>query len=381
MKALPLVSAISFPVFSMYTLVRLIIPLLLVSIQAPLVYVGIIMAAHSATISVLAVPFGLVSDRLGRKRMASLSLALMLIALVSLTASNDLYGIILSFVLLGVSWAGFEPTFTALVGDISTPGNMGRSYGVYAATAQAAFSFGPAVGGGLVTLYGFNTAFGVSALTTLVALVILLAALRVEEVQNLSSKTRGDVKETFVSLSKRRNVLAGWVASAASFALIGGFEAFFPVYANNLGLEAWLIGLLFSAQFVVGLIVRIPFGSLLDRRGKKIPIMALGMAGNALTVALIAFSTEPITLLLLMTAMSASRAATNIGALTLVAMDSAVNERGFAQGLTATFRNIGSSMGPSIFALSAATMGFGVGFIGLSLLAIPACAILLRLTK
>ncbi|MBI2185448.1 MAG: MFS transporter [Thaumarchaeota archaeon] len=380
MKPLATIIIITFVGFFISSTVRLTIPLLLTDLRVPLIYIGAVMTAHPVTVAVLSVPLGLASDRVGRKKMLTISFLLLLTSSLILAAVRDLLGIFIAFTLMAVGWAAFEPTVTAMIGDVTKSNELGRAYGTFAATIQAGFSSGPAVAGTLITFFGFSSPFILSAPVLVATILFLNWALRREEKTKAISR-QDNVANVFVTLLHRKPVFTGWLAISSIFVTIGGYEAFFPVYARHIGMEPWLIGLLFTAQFIIGLIARIPVGTLLDKVPDKVPAMIFGVAASAFAVALIPFFTHPWILLLLMGSMSISRSGANIGGLLLVSSGSTKTQRGLAQGVTSSVRNIGASAGPTIFSLAASGAGFTLGFISISAIALPVSLALMRLRK
>ena len=253
------------------------------------------------------------------------------------------------------------------------------SYGTFSATLQAGNSGGPAAAGFLISLYGFTAPFVLSSLIALGSLLWMILIFK--GMPNLKGRNQEQFLKAFGSLARSNTVSAGWIAVFSSFAVIGAFDAFFPVYATRIGLEPWLIGALFSAQFVVGMVTRVPLGMILDKVGDKLRIMTLGLLASAMGTALIPLFTQPLILFPLMLFMSTTRALSNIGGLTLVALGTSRRERGLALGITATFRHGGFALGPAVFTLGATLGGFLFGFFTTALIAVPGSVILLALRR
>lgn len=369
---------ITFLGFLVHSSARLTIPLLLADIQVPLIYIGIVMTAHYVVTAALSIPLGLASDRIGRKKTITISFAIMLISTLILAVARDLPSVFVAFTLMAVGWAAFDPSVTAMVGDLAKSNELGRAYGTLAATIQAGFSLGPAFAGLLITLFGFNAPFIISAPILLLTIIFLNWTLRLDS-KAKSVMKEDNIRHLVTTLSHKKPVLAGWVAIVSSFVITGGFEAFFPVYATGIGIEPWLIGLLFAAQSIIGMVVRIPVGTLFDKVSDKVPAMILGVVGNAASVALIPFFADPWILLFLMGIISVSRSGANIGGLLSVEIGSPRNQRGFAQGVATSVRNIGASAGPILFSLTASIAGFASGFVAVALIAFPASLLLMRL--
>ena len=242
LRSILIISGITFANFSAVFLIKLAVPLLLIHLGASLTFIGAAMAVHSIVIAGASVPFGSASDRLGRRLVAILGILLILGSSFLFVGVRDPMGTLLPLVLLALGLAAFEPTITTLVGDVAKPAEMGRAYGSFTAALQAGASFGPALAGSLIFLFGYDIPFMVASLLALVTLILMSLAFR----KGLGARTPGErmsLRGNARSLIHNRIVTVGWVSTISSFTIIGGFETFFPVYAIRTGLEEWLIGL------------------------------------------------------------------------------------------------------------------------------------------
>ena len=372
-------SVLTFTSFFVHSLVRLAIPLLLTYLETPVIYIGGVMIAQSITIAVLSVPLGRASDTLGRRKLALLGTLFMLGGSLAFIAAVDLLAILAASVFFSVGWAALEPSIASIVGDRAAHGMVGRSYGTFAATLQAGNGAGPAAAGLLISLHGYAAPFILSSVIALGSLIWLTLVFK--ETSNVKGENPEEFLKIFRSLARSSTVPSGWVAICCSFAIIGAFDAFFPVYATRIGLEPWLIGALFSGQFIVGMITRVPLGIFLDKIGDKLRIMALGLLASAMGVALIPLFVHPLILFSLMLFMSTARALTNIGGMTLVALGTSKTERGLGLGIAATFRHTGFSLGPAVFTLGVTLGSFLFGFFSTALIAVPGSVLLLAFRR
>ncbi|MDG2224075.1 MAG: MFS transporter [Rubripirellula sp.] len=204
----------------------------------------------SAPTMLLAIPVGVLADRIDRRTLL-ISTQIMLFATTSTLATLTLMGVITSWVLLGLSFLmgvgtvlyllGWQATVPALV-----PTNqISRAVALGSMSFNLARSIGPAIGGLLIALAGVWIAFAANALSFLVVLILLLRwrRERVESAAGLSfgqSMTEGF---RFVAGSRTmRHVLVGvlsfLVPATSLWALL-------PLVAREqLGMQAQGFGLL-----------------------------------------------------------------------------------------------------------------------------------------
>jgi DHA1 family multidrug resistance protein-like MFS transporter len=257
-----------------------VVPLFAVTLGATTSEVGFINSSFLLMCGLLALPFGILGDRWGRKRIISIGLVIAAGTSLLLYWSRtplELVGIYLGF---GVGLAMIGPSLMAQVADISPPTHLGRAYGWYTTSIYTAMSLGPAAGGVLAQVLGYRPVF----LAVAVALFLLLGPVLLLFPQ--SSPKLGQEKHGALSNLAQEgwhnHALQGcWAVTLGSCIALGVFFTFFPLYALQYGLNAGQIGVVFAAQAVVNALSRIPFGKLSDRADKpKLAVWGfLGLSG------------------------------------------------------------------------------------------------------
>src|SRR4051795_10994992 len=117
--------------------------------------------------------WGKLGDRLGRKRMLELALAVFIAASALCGAAQDMTQLIVLRLVQGSAAGGLMALAMATVGDLVSPRERGRYQGYIAATFAAATVVGPLLGGALVEsaswrwVFLVNLPVGVAALAGL----------------------------------------------------------------------------------------------------------------------------------------------------------------------------------------------------------------------
>jgi MFS family permease len=131
---------------------------------------GLVMGAYGMAFMFGEFALGQLSDRLGRKPVLVLGLALFSAQSIGLVVFQDMTWIMVSFILTGLGNALFDPALNALLLDITPPENTGRIMGIKGTVG----SLGNMLGPGLVVLVtpfiGPRVVFLISA-----ALIFMLA--------------------------------------------------------------------------------------------------------------------------------------------------------------------------------------------------------------
>jgi EmrB/QacA subfamily drug resistance transporter len=114
--------------------------------------------------------WGKLGDRLGRKRMLELALAVFIATSALCGAAQDITQLIVLRLVQGIAAGGLMALAMASVGDLVSPRERGRYQGYIAATFAAATIVGPLLGGALVDGPGWRWVFFVNLPVGLVAL-------------------------------------------------------------------------------------------------------------------------------------------------------------------------------------------------------------------
>ena len=247
--------------------------------------VGLIMGAHMVVAALSAIPFGLASDRLGRRALLLGGTALsagttLLLPLVETPAAlMAIYGA------AGLGVSAFTPAMMSLVGDVSSPGTVGRGYAWYSTALYAGFGLGPIFGGYVAELWGHRVALVAAGTTIAVRLAIGFWIPRTAAPRGGGQAPRA----AFAEIRRNRRVWAGWIATVAGLGPWGAVMTFFPLLAHDRGIPPSEIGLVFGVQSLVSTVTRLPVGWLLDRTGARGPYMVGGLLAAALGTSLIPF--------------------------------------------------------------------------------------------
>jgi DHA1 family multidrug resistance protein-like MFS transporter len=252
-----------------------VVPLFARSLGADTVQVGMINSSFLLMAGLLSLPFGILSDRVGRKVLLLSGL------LISACTSFLLYfcssppQMICIYLFFGMGLAAFNPTMMSYVADISPPTHLGRAYGLYTMSLYGGMTMGPAVGGFLCHAHGFRAVFlisGVFIFLTVWPMLFFLPRSRHDH----SNKPEPEALSPSGALFRNRPLLGCWLATLGSCFGYGMFMTFVPLYANNLGMNAGQIGLVFAIQALSNAISRIPLGYLSDKVANRGRLAILG---------------------------------------------------------------------------------------------------------
>ncbi|MGH7057101.1 MAG: MFS transporter [Acetobacteraceae bacterium] len=135
--------------------------------------IGLALGAYGLTQGLLQIPFGLLSDRIGRKVMITIGLVLFAIGSVVAARADSVQGVLLGRILQGGGAVG--SVLLALVADLTRTEVRTRAMASVGITIGLAFVVAIVVGPGLAALIGVSGIFWLTALLALVGIAIVLA--------------------------------------------------------------------------------------------------------------------------------------------------------------------------------------------------------------
>lgn len=267
------------------------VPLYARSLGASVVQVGMINSSFLLMAGFFALPFGLFSDRIGRKLLVLCGLAICSSSSFLLYLSATPLQLLAVYLFFGCGMAAFAPALMSYVTDISPPSHLGRSYGWYTMALYWGMSLGPALGGFTAQWLSIRQVFLISGLFLfVVAWLVWLLLPRARHVIATGHRPRWGAESIRYAMTNRP-LLACWLITMSGCFGQGMFVTFLPLHAQNQGIEAGLIGLIFAAQAFSNAVLRIPFGHLSDRARDRSTLVAVGSVGCAACVACLGFST------------------------------------------------------------------------------------------
>lgn len=309
--------------------------------------IGLLFSTFTITGALLSIPSGLLADRFGRRNLVILSLLSLGASQLVAGLTTDIRVLFLTQLLGGVGGGAAQTALMASLADQVPIEQMGRSMGWLTLSMQTGFLAGPAVAGVLLRWLTLEQDLLV---TTIPVAVALLLATRVEDGRQ-RRQVGINILKPLRQLAAQRGFMGLVIALLAATILWGTFQAYIPVFGKRgLGLDGTSVGYLLAIQAVVNGATRVPAGRLLDRVGRKGPVVAITTAGFAAGLLVLPHLSGfwlP-TLLLVVTVPMIATAFIAIG-IVFIQMASA-DSRGAAMGVYSTVLFLGLGAGPAIFA-------------------------------
>lgn len=338
-----------------------VLPLFAASLGADTARVGMINAAFMLSAGVLAIPSGLLSDRVGQWPMLMGGLLTIAGSSLLIPLSSGPLMMACVYLLFGAGLAAFTPTMMAFVADITPASHLGRAYSFYTTAVYLGMTVGPAVGGLLGRTWGLERVFWASGATVSMAFLFMLAFLSRSESHRIAGDERRPIRLTMVGLLKNRRLSACLTGTMGGCFAFGMFISFLPLHARANGLNSGHIGIVFAAQAMANVLLRIPFGRLGDRIDRS-AMSACGLTLLAVSLAMVGSLSDLISLVACAAVVGVGMGVcfTALGA--LVAEVVPRDQRGLAMGLYNSCIYMGMMLSSAVMGAVINRTGFAWGF-------------------
>jgi len=336
-----------------FTLLFPVMPQYATEFGASVFQVGLVVGIYSYITAVTMIPFGMLSDRIGRRTPLIAGLIIYILSPLLYPLVSDVSTLMVVRVVHGLASAAFIPVAHALVVDISPPHRIGEAMGWYTASTQLSFVIGPIAGGFLLNYFGFNATFYACS----------------EEA----------VTSPWGWLRQRR-ALGGLLTPFFITLGSGTIIAFMPLYGEGFGIETGRVGVIITIIYASSLLLRAPAGRLSDRIGRT-PVILSGLLISAVALAWISFAASFPWLVVAGIFFGLGMGLAIPASFALVADLSPVGERGLSMGTASSFLQLGVAVGATAMGGVAGAMGLGTMFKICALILVAGLLLIFYLTR
>ncbi len=326
--------------------------------------IGLIVSVSTLTGVLLKLPSGALSDIYGRRVLLQIGVVAFGLPPFLYLFITDLDALTALRFLHGLATAIFAPSALATVAELFRE-RRGAALGTYTACTQSGSLLGPFIGGYLIHVAGFDTAFVMAGVFGCLGMLLFYGLhLDVAVPQRKNEGVTAVLSEMwkgFAAVVKNKKVLITSVTDAAKMIANGALMAFLPLYGVSTGLNPGEVGLLFTVQAGTSFFSKPIMGRISDRVGRQ-PLILLGLVICAGTfVCIPQVSRFPI-LLLLSAGFGFGEAVVSSSSSALVADSSEFKRLGAGMGMQGTIMDIGHASGPLLAGLLIANLSYPAAF-------------------
>ncbi|EAK0433288.1 TPA: MFS transporter [Campylobacter lari] len=246
--------------------------------------VGLLVGVYALTQMALQVPFGMISDKIGRKKTMLIGLVVFIIGSLVCSYADGIYTMMFGRLLQGAGAIG--AVATAMISDFINEENRGKAMAIMGSFIGLSFAASLVLSPLMSAKFGLSSLFDLSAILSLICIVLLFSVVPKEHTivhENTKTPLKKLLKEKNLALMNLTNCMQKMLMSIAflSIPLVLVHEFNYP--SENL----WHV---YVSSMVLGFLAMGLSGSLGEKRGLSKEILLLGVAFFIIAYIIFAFS-------------------------------------------------------------------------------------------
>lgn len=363
-----------FAIFSTTISKNPVLPLFMQSIGSSDAMIGLISAISPFAGILFSFPVGVLSDRLGRRRLLITAGAIFLIApLLYIFIDRPLWMIPIRF---------FHGTATAILGPVISAiiverffDRKGEMLGKYASSTLIGRTLAPLTGGIILSffsaypgLFRFQIVYVAAALAAVPVFVMTLFY-REKNDRPLKVITLSVFIESFVNFFSHRRLRGIALVDMGTYFAFGTFETFLPIFLASRGVDPYQTGIIFAVQVLLIAATKPVFGWMADRIDKRIQI-SVGLLLSGIAIAAIPLSSSFPHFIAISIGTGIGISLSTVATSAYVADLAKKEEIGASMGALSSTMDIGHSTGPLVTGMIITVAGFTAGFFASFVLAL-----------
>ena len=307
------------------------------------------------------IPFGILSDRVGRPIMMVAGMACFGLGLLCFALAQGLPLLILGRLFFGLAPVATFQIGTAQLGDITVPGQRSFAFGLYATAMGLGFTIGPLIGGQLAERAGTPTAYLVGAVIALIGVVLTLRTVHPAEPKGARAAGARGLRGIAAILGRADIALVCLGNLLITWTFAGAVSTFFPLYGATLGLTAATLGSFFALRAFVSALGRLPNALIVRAFGNRAVLFA-ALAIEAAIMFALGHVSAPTLLALLLACEGLAYGAYLVAGQAYIADQSTPENRGTATGLYGMAASLGGVAAPAALGVLATRAGLPAVF-------------------
>lgn len=242
--------------------------------------VGWIINSYMLTCAVLAVPFGIIGDIYGKRKILIIGLVVFVVSSVMAIFSVNIIMLIVIRAVQGIGTAMIYSTNIAILAENTEQSLRGRNLGIATAANYFGLSAGPVLGGFVNYYFGWKGIFMISAVFSLLALIFSFSGIPD------SRKKRNKID--FKGIIKNKRYLTSNLATFINFGAMFSINYMVSIYLQETkGFNSKTAGFILVCAPIIQTIISPIIGKLSDKYSPH-KISAIGM--GICSVVIISFS-------------------------------------------------------------------------------------------
>jgi len=154
--------------------------------------IGVIVGGYALTQAIFQLPFGIMSDKIGRKPTLLIGLIIFLVGSIICAVSVDIYTLMFGRFLQGAGAIG--AVIPAMISDLVNEESRGKAMAIMGGTIAISFAAAMGLGPVIAAQYGLSSLFWITAVLSVLSMIILFTKVptppRIRHIYHSSTNTR-----------------------------------------------------------------------------------------------------------------------------------------------------------------------------------------------
>jgi len=159
--------------------------------------IGVIVGGYALTQAIFQLPFGIMSDKIGRKPTLLIGLVIFLVGSIICAVSVDIYTLMFGRFLQGAGAIG--AVIPAMISDLVNEESRGKAMALMGGTIAISFALAMGMGPVIAAHYGLSSLFWITAVLSILSMIILFTKVptppRIRHIYHSTTNTRDILKD------------------------------------------------------------------------------------------------------------------------------------------------------------------------------------------
>lgn len=237
---------------------------------------GFAIGAYGLSQALLQIPFGMLSDRVGRKRMIYIGLVLFAAGSLLAASTDSIYVVIAGRILQGAG--AIASVLMALLSDLTREEERTKAMATVGISIGLSFSVSLVLGPLIGSIWGLSGIFYVTAALAAIALVVVQRVVPTPHQHRISADTHPAREMLGKVLSDRRLLRLDFGIFALHLVLTALFLAFPSILQGSLGLASRSHWWFYLSVMVTSFFAMVPFIIIGEKKRKMKPVLCGAIA-------------------------------------------------------------------------------------------------------
>lgn len=194
---MPLSAILSLRFFGLFLVLPVLSAYALTLQGATPLLIGVIVGGYALTQAIFQLPFGIMSDKIGRKPTLVIGLVIFLVGSIICAVSTDIYTLMFGRFLQGSGAIG--AVIPAMISDLVSEESRGKAMALMGGSIAVSFAFAMGLGPVIAAHYGIGSLFWIAGILSILSMIILFTKVptppRIHHIYHSSTTTRDIIKD------------------------------------------------------------------------------------------------------------------------------------------------------------------------------------------